>query len=201
MYAPAATPSNPMRIAFHFDLDKAIQALAYLVDALGEVDKVALTKLVYLADREHFLEHGYPITGDRPCAMKWGPVPSATLSALNGEAFPEPDAAFRYLHIDDNKVMLRHRPGDGLLSDAEKRTLDAVARRHGGKRTWDLVRETHELPEYKEAYVEDTSRPIPYELILKHAGDDRHFRHGRPVISDATAAHMPCPFERSETDL
>lgn len=190
-----------MRITFEFDLQKAVQAIAYIVKLLGAADKVKLTKLLYIADREHFLRHGYPITGDAPFAMRWGPVPSACLDALNGQSWPRADAAFEFLHVDDNRVTVRRDPGVDRLAAGEREVLDEVVRAHGAKDNWSLVGETHRYPEYREAYVEGTSRPIPYELILKHSGDARHYRHDRPVIAEATVQHMVCPFRRSEADL
>jgi hypothetical protein len=69
------------------------------------------------------------------------------------------------------------------------------------QRTWDLAQETREYPEYKETYVEGTSTPIPFELILKHSGDESKFHLGRPVITPEMAAHMICPFPNDESDL
>jgi hypothetical protein len=57
------------------------------------------------------------------------------------------------------------------------------------------------LPEYKETYVEGTSQTIPYELILKHRGSERHFEGGRLVVSQQMAAHMLSPFQSSEAEL
>jgi len=183
-----------VRISFRFNLDKAVQVLAFLLSELGRTDKAKLMKLVYLADREHFLRHGYPITGDRPCALKHGPVPSATFDAINGELCAPDNDVFRYLHAEDYHVELRQSPGVSLLSDDEQATLKDVLKQHGHKKTWDLVAETHQLPEYVESYVEGTSTPIPYERIAKFSGDPARFRLNRPVVSAATAARMIPPF-------
>ncbi|MCK4275964.1 MAG: SocA family protein, partial [Phycisphaerae bacterium] len=61
-------------IQFKWRPDKAIQATAYLVGKLGKVDKIKLIKLLYIADRDHFLQHGAPITGDDQYALNKGPV-------------------------------------------------------------------------------------------------------------------------------
>ncbi len=76
-----------MRIAFHFNPDKAVQAIGYILSALGgTMEKVKLTKLLYLADRQFFIERGVSITGDRLVAMPYGPVPSGCLDLLSGVA-------------------------------------------------------------------------------------------------------------------
>ena len=78
---------------------------------------------------------------------------------------------------------------------------------HGKTYRWTLVDLTHELPEYKEAFAEATARdsksgPISYELILKHAGDESHYRLNRPVVSSATVGHLLCPLNPgADTDL
>src|SRR5262249_47985983 len=108
-----------MRINFQFDLVKAVQVIAYLASRLGGVEKVKLLKLLYIADREHFLKHGYPITGDRQFAMPWGPVPSACLDALNGQSWPAPDDVFEFLHVVDNLVTVKKSPGEDRLGTTE----------------------------------------------------------------------------------
>jgi hypothetical protein len=188
-------------IRFQFDLQKAIQAMAFVIQRVGRVEKVKLTKLLYIADKQHFLQHGYPITGDRQCAMQWGPLPSECLHALNGEFWPKLEEPFQFLHVNDNWVTVRKEPGTDRLNAAELQTLDDVVRNHGAKACWTLVGETHRYPEYKEAYIEGTSNPIPYELILKHSGRQDLYRHDRPVISPATIPHMISPFAAPETDL
>jgi uncharacterized phage-associated protein len=186
-------------IAFSFNLDKAIETLAYLLKRLGKTDKAKLMKLVYLADRAHFIRHGYPITGDRQFAMPLGPVPSSTLDMINGNMMSAHGRVFRHVHVDDSQVELRQEPA-WTLDASERRVLDEVLAQHGKKPTWTLVRETHRLPEYTESYVEGTSKPIPYERIAKHSGNEERFRHGRPVISAETAARINCPFP-SDSDL
>jgi hypothetical protein len=183
-----------LMIQFQFNLDKAMQVLAYLLGRIGTTDKVKLIKLAYLADREHFIAKGFPISGDRQCAMDWGPVPSFTLGAINGEIPGSQQRVFAYIHLDDVKVSVRNSPGDAMLTNSDREILDRVIHEHGSKNTWALVRETHKLPEYVEAYVEGTSRPIPYESISRVSGNENRYRRDRPVISREAAAEMVCPF-------
>lgn len=190
-----------MKVSFQYSLDRAIQAMAYIARRLKAVEKVKLMKLMYLADKLHFLDHGYPITGDRQCAMRWGPVPSNCLSTINGDYWPDASAVFQYLHVADNNVTVHTDPGTGLLSPEELCTLDKVITKHGSKNRWQLVGETHNLPEYKDAYVDATSAPIPYESILRHSGSTENWMNDRPAVSEATLAHMTRPFPDSETDL
>ena len=189
-----------MTLRFAFNLDKSIQVIGYLLSRLGTTDKVKLMKLVYLADREHFIRHGYPITGDAPYAMPHGPVPSATLDAVDGQTPGAQERVFRYIHVDDFRVSVRSSPGTSVLAADECATLDDVITRHGPTNTWALVNQTHQLPEYVAAYIEGTSRPITYEAIARASGDERRYRNDRTVISPEGAAHMLCPFP-SGSDL
>ena len=182
-------------IQFKWNSGKAIQATAYLVGKLGKVDKVKLIKLLYIADRDHFLQHGAPITGDDQYALKKGPVPSTTLDMLDGDLRVS-EECFRHLHQDDFTFTVREDPKVDLLSASEIAVLDAVLKEHGSKDKWALVRETHEYPEYKETYRKGTSTLIAYETMLRcyETGDGRRFRHNRPVVSRETIANMECPF-------
>jgi uncharacterized phage-associated protein len=179
-----------MPLAYQFNLDKAIQAAAHIVEQLGEVDKIKLIKLIYLADREHFIATGAPITGDRQVAMPWGPVPSNTLDAINGQVSDADESVFRFLSIKNNTIRLKKSPGKAALSVGEIESLNKVLKAHGGKAPWPLANETHRLPEYVACYVDGTSTTIPYESIARASGDKRRFRHERVVIPFEVLASM-----------
>lgn len=182
-------------IHFKWNAEKAIQATSYLVAKLGKVDKVKLAKLLYIADRDHFLRHGAPITGDDQWALPKGPAPTRTLDLLDGD-LKESEVCFRHLHRDNYTFTVQQDPGHELLSETEITVLDMVLQQHGHKDKWVLVRETHEYPEYKTVYADENVARIPYETILRcyETGDRRRFRHGRPVISREMATRMECPF-------
>ncbi len=174
--------------------------MVFLVRKLGPLSKVKLMKLLYLADRASFLRLGHPITGDQQRALPYGPVPSETLNLLN-ESLPGEDV-FRHLHIVDNEVRAVGDSGGALgLDDDEIEILEDIAREFGGIEQWALVRQLHKEPEVEEVYKPKTSRPISYEAILKHHGNDRQFSDGRPVITAAMAKHIRCPFPPADPDL
>lgn len=191
-----------MILRFQFDPEKAIQAMGYLLRSLGRsIDKAKLMKLLYIADRAHFLTWDHPITGDKLVAMPKGPVPSNSLNLLNRDFARQWDAAIdAHLGLENHEVLLKSDPGISRLDRDEKATLDAVLKEHGHKRTWSLVEETHKYPEYCEAYVEGTSRPIPYELLLRHYKPDSLHR-GRVVITERMLSHATCPFPNDDSDL
>jgi len=183
-----------MQLRFRFNLEKTVQTIAYILERVGTTDKVKLTKLLYLADRSHFISNGYPITGDDQYAMKKGPVPSLTLDALDGDYAGAAEQLFPFIHVDDFRISLKKSPGISLLSATERQTLDATIQSHGHKDKWKLVNETHLLPEYVQTYIEGTSTRIPYERIASLCGDPSRFRNNRTVISVEAAAHLDCPY-------
>src|SRR5580658_10497524 len=62
-------------IKFKFDERKAAQAAGRLISqGGGEMNYMALLKLLYLIDREALVRWGKTITGDQFVAMKHGPV-------------------------------------------------------------------------------------------------------------------------------
>lgn len=194
-----------MPIHFQFDTEKSIQAIAYLLHALGGTeDKRKLMKLLYRAERDHFLQFGRPITGDSLCALPLGPVPSGAMDLINGNYEPQVPT-YVHFQVNNNTVELADNPGDARLDESDKAILDQVVQDHGNKHPDEVQREAHGLPEYRETYPHDswTSKPIPYELILSlyHGGDQSKFRHGRPVISPAMASEMACPFPSSDANL
>ena len=193
-----------MLIRFDFDPRKSAQAMAYLVSKMQgqKTDKVKLIKLLYLSDREHFLEEGRPITGDDQYAMPFGPVPTLSLDLLDGQFADGDDAGvFTYLQTGNHEVSLRQLPDPLCLTETELRVLNAIVDRYGAMPTWELRDFTHRLPEYRRVFRPGTSTRIPFELLLEIYRKGTLFRHNRPVVTSAMAAHMFCPFDRSETDL
>lgn len=191
-----------MTIEFPFNFDRAVGAMTYLVASLSRVDKVKLMKLLYIADRDHFLRFGRPITGSRQVAMDRGPVPAMCLDVLDGQWWADPDAVFKSVRLENYTVSLSDPAAAAVLDDDERLILDGVVRQFGGTPTADLVDQTHAFPEFAAAYVEGAAAPIPYELILRTHDDGTRFRHGRPVITAAMSAAMECPFvPNADADL
>lgn len=189
-----------MRIQYQFDVDKAVATMVALLRRIGPTDKLKLVKLLYLADRNCFLEFGHPITGDQPVAMKHGPVPSGCLNVLNGEIESQ---VFSFLHVRDREVALDQAPPPDLekFADHETQILEQTLEEYGGMTTGQLYCLVHELPEYKDCYVPGTSTAIPFERILQHHGTEDQFRQGRPVISREMRRYLTCPFPQSESPI
>ena len=70
-----------------FNESKATQMAAYLLKKAEccTLPHLKLMKLLYLAERTAYLEHGYGISDDTLVSMPYGPVLSSTLNLMNGE--------------------------------------------------------------------------------------------------------------------
>ena len=146
-------------IRFTFDWEKAIDAIEFLAEQKPGLTQYYIGKLLFFADREHILDYGRPITGDRYVAMEHGPVPSAVRNLLNGE-YPD-EVADRLeervvIETRGNKQHVFAKGGhDGhasRLSGSDKEyLLDAVAKY--AHLSFGRLREiSHEDPAWVEAW-------------------------------------------------
>lgn len=160
---------------FRFRFDRALQAAAYLLNLAPdrELRHVHLLKMLYIADREYLAKFGEMITGDRVCAMQYGPVLTSILDLIKGKGKRADDWA-RHIQTlpKSHKVRLLHDPQNGSLCRASRELLDDVFRRFGNLKPFEVVRLTHEFPEWEIYYHDDTSTPIPWTEILRCQGKE-----------------------------
>lgn len=171
-----------------FNEAKATQAAAHLLKLQGgRMKYLTLIKLLYLADREALLCWGRPITTDRYVSMDHGPVVSRIYSLISLE--PEPnDTSFWHRHIvtaEDWDVRLREDPSNDELSQAEESMLTETFGKHGHKSRWQIVEETHQLPEWRDP--DGSSIPISYEDILRAQG--RNSTEITELLQDLESLH------------
>ncbi len=154
-----------------FNEAKATQAAAVLLKLRGgRMKYLKLIKLLYLADREALLRWGRPITTDRFVSMDHGPVVSRIFDLISSEPAPD-DRSLWHRHIktvDNWDVKLESDPDNGELSPAEEELLAEIFSLHGNKYRWDLVRELHGFPEWRDS--QGSSSPITYADIFRAAG-------------------------------
>jgi uncharacterized phage-associated protein len=84
-----------MPLEFKPKYDKIVELLLHLAHKRPGADKYQAVKFFYLADREHLIRYGRPITNETYYALHYGPVASTVLDLLNGDAW-----AFRNVGID-----------------------------------------------------------------------------------------------------
>lgn len=134
-----------------FSPEKIAQAAAFfVVREGGKMHTMKLVKLLYLADRESFDRHGFPITYDDFLSMKHGPVLSGTLDLINGQ-FDSDEAEQQWTAwispCENHHVRLQREIEDNdldCLSRAGRQVLDSVWKKFGGYNESDLSEWTHE---------------------------------------------------------
>ena len=159
-------------IQFTFSERKAAQAAARLINhSGGEMNYLALMKLLYLADRQALIRFGKSITGDRVVAMKHGPVLSRIYDLVSRKKQHLPASEWHNFIPRPSAYVCTVRfagvPDTSALSEAEVAVIDEVFAAHRGKSEWELVEFTHHLPEWHDP--KNSSAPIPFEDILKAA--------------------------------
>jgi uncharacterized phage-associated protein len=158
-------------IRFAFNEKKAAEAAAFLMRCNGgEINLMALLKLLYLADRRSLIERGQPITGDRMVSMPHGPVLSQIYDCINwGKAGGE-DRPWSKCISDRTgyDVRLISEPTFEELSEYEMELLTEIHARFGSMTQFQLRDLTHTLPEWHDP--DGSSLAIDPIEILKSAG-------------------------------
>lgn len=151
-----------------FDHAKAVQVAAFFISkAGGEIDKLKLVKLSYLADRLSFARRSAPINFDDFYSLPHGPVPSSMLNGLD-QKFGGPWAAIALKGV---KVSLVEEVDDDRLSRNDLSILEETWAHFGLMTTWTLRNWTHKhCPEYEE--VSSGRMTIGYDEILEALGNE-----------------------------
>ena len=157
-----------MGAAFKFDEEKGIATIVFLASrGIPELTKGKICKLIFLADKQHLVRFGRPVTGDRLCAMKDGPVPSGILNLLNSVLRDPNECPVLGNSIFINRSFTNPRfeaKSFGFadcLSDSDIEALNATVHLYGPQTFSELRRMTHELPAYKKAWTEDRPHNAP----------------------------------------
>jgi len=159
-------------IKFSFNERKAAQAAGRLIQhSGGEMNYLALMKLLYLIDREALIRFGKTVTGDKFAAMKEGMVLSCVLDLISQKKQHLPQSQWHqfiprpapYVYT----VRFSGLPDASQLSEAEIALIDEVFARHRKKSEWQLRDFTHALPEWRDPG--NSSVSVPYEEVLKAA--------------------------------
>lgn len=157
-----------MALSFKFDFEVTKAALVYLASKnLPHFDKYRAVKLLFLADREHLLRFGRPITGDKYSALPFGPTGDRILKllgalesvALEGETAKGSEVAelVASLAVAEDEYSTYHakiEPDLDALSKSDIKVLDHVVEEHGLKSFDELKNYTHGMHAYKAAWRE-----------------------------------------------
>lgn len=145
----------------HFSVNwpKVIEAIDKIASLKPGVTQYYIGKILFFADREHLLDYGRPITGDRYVAMEHGPVPSAIRDILKADS-DSPDELISQLHervaieqdANRQKVFSKNLQGYVHLSGSDCTYLEEAVAKYGNMTFGDLKKVSHEDPAYVDAW-------------------------------------------------
>jgi len=144
-------------IRFYFDESKAVETLVYIASAWPKITPFYLSKVLFIADRDHLRRYGRPVTGDIYIAMDNGPVPSRIYDIINGalDFFGNPAAIDTALTIKQqgkyHRVTARRRANTDLLSETDVAAIDNSIQFCKGKSFGELSSLTHQEPAWLKA--------------------------------------------------
>ena len=167
-----------MELQFDFNFDRTLQAAAHLLKLTDgqEMRYIHLIKMLYIADRQFLAERGYPITGDKPVAMRLGPVLSNTLNLIKSDHRRISRRLIsewqRYVYTPNGSHIARRisDPGNGDLGKASMSMLNDIFEKYGKSHPFDVVDVTHEFEEWLACRQGNTSVPISLSAILQAQG-------------------------------
>lgn len=157
---------------FRFNAERAVQAAAVVLrqEPSHSMNYMKLLKVLYMAERKMLSRAGSMITGDRFVAMERGPVLSGVYDLIKGE-HTDSELWDTFIEKERYNVRLKSPPGVDKLSKLEIEILSDVALEYEHFDEWDMVRETHKLPEWKKNQPEESSQnPIPLLHVLEAIG-------------------------------
>lgn len=102
---------------------KAIEAIDFIAHLKPGITQYYIGKIIFFADREHLIDYGRSITGDRFVAMEHGPVPSAIRDILKSDS-GSPDEFLDYL---DERVVIEHKGNKQHIYSKEKREYPSLS--------------------------------------------------------------------------
>jgi hypothetical protein len=184
-------PGKGQDTYFHFGTKKIVQAASVLLQCRAErqMSYLRLLKLLYIADRESLKETGWPIVGTEPVAMDHGPVHSKVLDLVKGNRRldrQERQQWSDHIRTQQMDVILIRDPGTLSLSPYEITKLRDVCLRYESADRFGVRDETHEFPEWAQNHTVGTSRPIPFEDIIRAVGRGDDLEE---ILADAEEAN------------
>jgi uncharacterized phage-associated protein len=168
-------------IRFRTNWSKCIEAIDLLSRAQDGITQYYVGKVCYFADKEHLLDYGRPITGDRYVAMEHGPVPSNIRDLLKQDGGLADDVLTElYTRISiEKRNNLQHvssKKVDGFphLSKTDQEYLLSALEKYGNMSFPDLKRVSHDTA-WKAAWAEDgLNNEMDPEHWLDALGEQRN---------------------------
>ncbi len=168
-------------IRFRTNWSKCIEAIDLLSRERDGITQYYIGKVCYFADKEHLLDFGRPITGDRYVAMEHGPVPSSIYDLLKEDSgLPDDVLTHLYHRVKIKpKANLRHvssrmRNRFEHLSDTDCEYLIASLKKYGKKSFEELRRISHAESAWSSAWAEiGIANEMDPTFWLEDLGDEQ----------------------------
>lgn len=138
-----------------FDYKKAIQAINFFAKKEGgQISKLRVLKLIWLADRYHLRKYGRPILNDTYFAMPYGPVASAVKDITGFNFLDSCDLEQTYLmdyltREAEYTIKSIKDVNTDVFSDSDIEALETISQEYGTSSTHDLIELSHKFPEWK----------------------------------------------------
>jgi hypothetical protein len=131
----------------------SLQAVHYLLKVTGVKNRLSIVKLIFLADKRHFLLTGRLVTESDYFSMQAGPVSSQVLDIL--EVIAGRRREHNQCDVDTSAVGFN---GKGyqvvkpmeydMLSVTDREAIEYIAKEFGGMTDEELIGYTHIFPEW-----------------------------------------------------
>lgn len=165
-------------IRFEINVDKCIEGIDLIARRKPNITQYYVCKIFYFADREHLLDWGRMISGDRFVAMQHGPVPSFVYNLLK-DSVGEPDEIVDRLNDrvkiarKNNKLLVKSRGKNefGSLSKTDIEYLEAATEKYSGMSFGAVKAISHQDPAYNEAWSKP-GQSNEMDLSLWFSGDE-----------------------------
>lgn len=191
-----------MPLKFRPKFEKIIELLLHLAHVRPGADKYQAVKFFYLADREHLLRYGRPITNEFYYALDYGPVASITLDILNGSPWPLRQVGIRQLPFDVEEgetkdgyktAFIRNPSREinrDLFSRSDLQVFEEVVSKYRDASFDDLFKVTHDHFAYKNAWQNRPSGTRRAEMKYDEMIDDEKKRAALVQDLDPVADHI-----------
>jgi uncharacterized phage-associated protein len=165
------------------DIKKIVSILNFLARNVNYPSKMKICKLLYYADKEHFIQYGRFITEDTYMKIKYGPIPSWILDLINE---PEKMLNREDLHYlkkyitfsnTNNRIIISLKPPDlDELSISETKIFNSVIRKYKFWTAIELKTESHKETFWNGLKLNDKIEP-------KHFASDLPEIHSNELLN------------------
>ena len=164
-----------------FNVAKSLNSVLYVSGRLKRSDFHKIFKILYFSDREHLMEYGRTITGDRYIAMRFGPVPSCLydiFKSVRGDGYFIDNGEFsQYFSVVNNDIVKAHRGADmSELSKSDVRHLDMSIEKYGDLSMDEICEKSHDYA-WRNT-IQDREIDLG-NIILEAGGDEEYVRFVR----------------------